>query len=585
MAKRGRPPQSRGGVDGQPDLLADITAMLATGEPLDLLLHVSSMMAALDPRRRDPFLAGASDAGHVTLEELTATFTDVDEPETSALLACIGQLAADDLVRARARRALTTRGHTLPGWLASLRGTTVRRAFEMTEPLGDGDDILVGIRLASGREFSLLIYVDHNMGTVVKDGFAVPLTVADLVAELREKSADPDIRFAELDLAEARARLDAAVGAGARTFPPFETETWPACRPLAEWAARLMPAGGTGYQRPEWSDPDTQALADAFFASGFGAGLTDGDYRGLLDDLIWFGADYGPGDPLRWSPVAVEILLMDWIPRKLAADIAYLARAPRLLRAFVRYCHRERGIRAGLTAETLAAVDRYEPEYQRIIRAPRLQGPAAVIAAVGGPLDPETAQDMMMWPSGEDDESFAGYMLGRLASMVGGEAALGSLSADPLPDEPLEWERIAGDIQPVVTEILRACDACCDQLLDTEYRTACRRLLTAVAAGDPSLFRRRSSTTVAGAAVTWLVGRANHLFDLYGGMLVKDLMAHFGLSQGASQRARTFLKAAGIADDDYAEIMLGTPDMLVSARRRQIIADRDRYRSQLAASA
>ena len=39
------------------------------------------------------------------------------------------------------------------------------------------------------------------------------------------------------------------------------------------------------------------------------------------------------------SPVAVEIILHDWIPRKLVADPPYLAKAPDLLRAFVRFCH------------------------------------------------------------------------------------------------------------------------------------------------------------------------------------------------------------------------------------------------------
>jgi hypothetical protein len=364
MARRGRHPQSRnnkqrrGRTDSrrhgsgrrqQPDLLADVASNLASGEPLDLLLQISGLLAAVDPRRRNPFDAAAADAGHVSLEELAVSFAAVDEPETSALLACIGQMATDELVRARARRALATRWHPLPDWLAHLRGTTVHRAVEMTDPLGDGDDVILGIRLASGREFCLLAYIDHNMGTVVKDGFAVPGNVDDLLAQIRERSTDPDIRFAELDRADARARIDAAVATGARTFPPFETETWPACRPLVEWAARLMPAGGTGYQRPEWTDAEKKKLAKKFFASEFGAGLDDSDYRSLLDDLIWFGADFGPGDPLRWSPVAVEIILVDWIPRKLQADVEYLAKAPRLLRAFVRYCHRERNVRPELT--------------------------------------------------------------------------------------------------------------------------------------------------------------------------------------------------------------------------------------------
>ena len=36
-----------------------------------------------------------------------------------------------------------------------------------------------------------------------------------------------------------------------------------------------------------------------------------------------------------------------------------------------------------MTDETLAAVDEWEPEYQRVIRSPRPQGPMALLAAMG----------------------------------------------------------------------------------------------------------------------------------------------------------------------------------------------------------
>lgn len=50
-----------------------------------------------------------------------------------------------------------------------------------------------------------------------------------------------------------------------------------------------------------------------------------------------------------------------WFPRKMIAEPAYLAKLPDLGRAYVRYCHDRKGIRADLTAETLAAVTRHGP--------------------------------------------------------------------------------------------------------------------------------------------------------------------------------------------------------------------------------
>jgi len=83
---------------------------------------------------------------------------------------------------------------------------------------------------------------------------------------------------------------------------------------------RLLPEGGAGYVRPTWNETRKNKLAKRFFGSEFGQPLDDDDHRDLLDQFLWFGIDYGPGDPLRWSPVAVEILLADWIPRKIAAS-------------------------------------------------------------------------------------------------------------------------------------------------------------------------------------------------------------------------------------------------------------------------
>ena len=94
------------------------------------------------------------------------------------------------------------------------------------------------------------------------------------------------------------------------------------------------------------------------------------------------------------------------------------------------------------------------------------------------------------------------------------------------------------------------------------------------------MFRRPSSSATAAAAIAWIVGKDNDLFSTAGGpLLVKDLMAHFGLVQsGVSQRAETLMKAAGF--DPYPrrwELRLGDPGLLVSRRRHRMIELRDEY--------
>jgi hypothetical protein len=553
----------------------DVAAAVAADDPLALLGLVSSLLAVLDPRRRNPFEPAPETPSR---EELVQSFLGVELPETSALLAVIAELSGDTVLRHRVRREVAARGHVLPRWLADLhRAEPAGTVFEIVHALGDGDNILVGVQLPGGYQLTAVVYVDHNMGTVAKDGFVVPGSADKLVEQMLDIAADPDVTARELDPADARARITEAVGAGASMYPPFENDTWPACRPLVEWVVALLPPGGAGYRRPEWDAGAVARLAERFFASPLGAGLDDPDHRGLLDSLLWFGTDYGPGDPMRWSPSAVQILLADWLPRKLVAEAPYLAKAPDLLRAFVRFCHAERGIRAELTAQTLDTLDQYEADYQRVIRAPRPQGPAALLAAIGA-LDPG-------WLGAARTET-AAVMLDGLRLAVGGQDALDRLDSVPLPDEPFDWDPIPADIHDRVAEVLALVERCCEKLLDPEYRTACRRFLSRAAAADPDIFRRRGQPVTAAAAVCWAVGKANDLFEPRNGgrhLQVKNLVDHFGIrGPSLSQRAMPMLRALGAPPSGPGTVHLGSPDYLTATRRTRIIGLRDRYASIIA---
>lgn len=561
---RNRAPQRE---PAEPDLFAEVRAALADPDPLRLLSYVSTLLTAIDPRQYSHPLARTEPPMETpTREQLAAMFVDVATPETTALLAVIATLSGDDdVLRARIRRELAGRGSVEPHWLARLPQTSVYRAVRMGHVLGDGDNIMLGVRLAESYEVTFIVYIDHNLGTLVKDAFVVSEPVAKMVAEYERIGDDPDMIGEELSLADARAWLDEAIEVAAITFPPLETESWPACRPLIEWLTREFPTGGTGYQRPQWDPQERARLAGRFFTSRWGSGLDDSDHRDLLESLLWYGTDYGPGDPLRWSAVQVEILFGDWLPRKVIAPADYLAMAPDLLRAFVGFAHAEVGMRAELTNETLAAIDACEPEFLQIIDSPRPQGPAALLAA----LDADQPQFL------EDS------LLDHLAVDVGGREQLDRLDAAPLPDEPFHWAGIPDDVSARVAEVLALIDRCCAEVLDTEYRTACRRVLARVATGDPEVFRRQGRVETAAAAVVWIVGKANGLFEKRPGQIhlqVKELMSQMGLGNGTvSQRAATMLRAGGFPGDTYV-VCLGSPDLLIAAHRQWLVTERDYVR-------
>jgi hypothetical protein len=561
--RRSRP---HGGERNDPDLLLGIRRALQEDHPLALLAAASQYLAATASTPSDRFLHREP---VVERDLLLQSFREIDRFETTGLLSALSLLLRAGPAKAAIDAELGRRTHRLPDWVGELGQAGVTGVVEVTHILGDGDDVMVEVAWPDGNRMTTLVYIDHNVGTVVKDAFVVSEGL-ETIRRRFEEASEPGASFDDLDPAEARTRILTAIQDGERMLPPFESDTWPACRPLVEWVAGMLPEGGTGYVRPEWTVQQQIELAERFLDSPFAEGLADREHRDLVENLLWFGCDYGPGDPLRWSPVSVEILLIDWFPRKIDAPFRQLRLLPDVLRAFIRFAHHERGIPADLTRETVTAVNHWEREYLRAVRNPNRPMGALALA--------EAARLMMDFEERSTEE----HLLDWLAGQVGGPDALDRLDASPLPDEPFDWGDIPEDTHPRVAEVLELTDRCCDELLDVEYRTSVRRLLARVASGDPEVFRRKGRADTAAAALVWSVGRAN---DLFRQILVKDLMAWFGLATGSvSQRANTLLRAAGVrsADDWYSlRPDLGDPALLHSAKRRQLIELRDRYRSRL----
>lgn len=546
----GRPPGSGGTTDSSAgseelDLLQSLRMGLMSDEPLELLATVSGMIELTDPRRADPFRADE----RPSLVELVDSFQDAPFPETTAVLTIIRALVPDELMRARIGRVLSRRGDPLPTWLTGLDQARIDpEVWFLTDVLGDGDDFFFGVTLPTGHQLSALVYVDHNLGTMVKDAFVVPESLAELLNTVVGTVVDQDQDLSQVDPADARASVEQAIESSAQLYPPVESDSWPMCRPVIEWMLRMLPAGGMVPERPEWSEEELTRLADDFFASPYGMASDDHERRGMLESILWFATDYGPGDPLRWSPVAVEMLLLDWVPRKIITDPGFLGRLPELVRDFIRYAHHRRGIRSGRTVETLAALDETERRYVQRIRASTPYGAAA--------------------------------MLENLAELVGGHVGLEGLTAESLPDEPFAWDGIPDDIRPLVGDVLTSCDGCAEALLDVEHRTAMRRFLSRAAVADPVIFRRKASPVRGAAAVAWVICRANNTAGGSGSPLsVQELLDWFGVNGSVSQRAEPLLRANGVHPSQQSwGSALGTPDLLVSGRREEIIEWRNRYR-------
>jgi len=565
---RSRPPRRPGAArrrrDNTPELLTSIRSALRSDHPLPLLLFASGLVDVVDPRNRNPFVLDRSDGPGIS--EMIDSFTSVNLPETTALLTAMVLLLEGKPGSASIRQELRRRTHRLPAWLISLTPLRVTRVMTTTHPFHDGEDVLVEVLTHGGHSFTVAVYVDHNLGTLVKDAFIIPDDVDIVRAILLSHADDPEIVMAPLDPAEARARIEAATDAASRTFPPFESDTWPMCRPLVELVARLLPGGGEGYRFTEWSEAARGDLEQRFLASPHAQNL-DADQRNLVDPLLWFGCDYGIGEPLNWSPTRAEIFLLDWVPRKLLVGRRVLRKIPALLQAFVAFGHEQIGLRHDLTAETIRAIEQFGPAYRTAITGPRSTGPLALLERAGI-INIEDTSDPGWDP------------LEHLDRQVGGRDALDALHDRPLLDEAPRWKGVPEDVHPTVTEVLERCDAFCDRWLDIEHRTAVRRLLFEVAAADPGIFRDSGRVDTAAAALCWIIGKANGVFNQrwgsHGSMLVKDLMGWFGLTGSPSNRAARMLRAVGVEDRWFAIWnALGNPDLLVSRQRASILKQRE----------
>lgn len=583
--------------DAPPSLVGEVAELLREDSPFGLMAMASGLIEATTPRPLDTF-PGAQvdrpDGPSTFLSFATSGF-----PPMEALALAVATMHPDEVLAARLRTAVGSAGPgSGPRWVQTMADVEITGTWLQADVLGDGENVMVAWRWPDGVAATAFVYVDHNMGTLVKDAFVIPEDPEALLATYAQVQG-PHGSTVPLDPATARARIAHAIKAGERTMPPFETDTWPSCRPMVEWLTRHMPDGGAGYERPDWPEAERERLLDDFAGSRFGAvaGLDPDDVRSLADPLVWFGCDYGPGDPLRWSPVSVEIVLADWYPRKvLGLSRDETARVPDVLAGFVRFAHDRTSIPLDLTTETLEAVERWRPDFLEACAGPGggRGANAGLLARIAAGLDPDDADDADdlydeideledRWLDGDlDDDEFlaltAAMVEAELVRLVGGREVLETLTDAPLDDVAFDWSRVPDALRPLTSETLDHLDRWAVELFDPEVRTIARAVLAAVVAADPAVFNRSARTDVLAAAVLEdlrmrLTGRmdASERRGLPWAVATqKDLAAATGVSASTiGNRARTVANVVEEAPIDW-------PALLHSTQRREAIETRDK---------
>jgi len=391
---------------------------------LDVELWASQLLGMCWRARSElpPAEAVEMDAGLVYGRPLLQELTRIGGRGAATAVLGLAELEDGEL-GCLAKEALDEAGlwARLPQWASEVGESAIVGAAVMRDPVfDDARTVLLESRHPDGATLALGVLIDRNLGGIAKD-----VLLADSIDEVAgAMHAHAGEQPVELVLE----RIEPGVAAGLIEDAIEMTDmTWAAPVHDDYWNGRALAVlrcdQTPGVVRPE--DPlemptaEREALCAEFLASPEGAGFTaDGDEAWAVSLAINFAADYAGGDPLRWSPVVVELFMADWVPRKVLTTDAFLAGLPAAIDAWVRFAARKRAVPAEALELTRAAVGEFASEMSERASDPDLVGPSKqfLMAAQQAGVDLEDERALETFVAGWNARSVhdlpAGWELG-----------------------------------------------------------------------------------------------------------------------------------------------------------------------------
>ena len=114
---------------------------------------------------------------------------------------------------------------------------------------------------------SLVGFVDCDLGSVMTDAFAVDGSLETYVRDWRRLADPAVVEQQPVSLADARAQFEAAIEIGDMIIPPYESDSWPASRPLLEWVLAKLPTGGSDFDDRQPTQDECDDLIEGFLRS------------------------------------------------------------------------------------------------------------------------------------------------------------------------------------------------------------------------------------------------------------------------------------------------------------------------------
>ena len=257
-------------ADGLESALATLWKAVAAGNVLDAEFETAAIVAL--PELTD---SSADDAERVADNLVSATSRHSPRSEAAAFLRLLMSLGPRPVKRAASRglAECTEDGIYPPGWVTEIGKPTPGRAWRQHDVFGESEVIAVTFSY-SGAEHALLVAIDlTELPTVSMIGVGDD---ADGMLKTLQEQAQPNQRFAEITLAEAKRRIE---GPLARTGqdPDYDLdESTMLFLPVARSRVRRLPSDDLE-QAVAYTAADRAAAVEEFLGTAEAGDAGDPD--------------------------------------------------------------------------------------------------------------------------------------------------------------------------------------------------------------------------------------------------------------------------------------------------------------------
>ena len=292
-----------------------------------------------------------------------------------AVLCALAGVTGDDIGARKAAARMAARGVPRPRWADVIGTPDYVGGYSVSDPFGDQIGYYLIFRYADRKPHMVMALYDENLGGIIKDAFVAGLREGADPRTLVEN--DPDVIVQDVDPAEAAARIGAAIAMGDLFIDNDWTPEFKRTRALLRARLQLLPAAAPPEPPEPLDDEAQEALIQEFLASPL-APKRD-QTLAIVDHAVTARCDYGDGDPLRWSPIVVELFMLDYLPRKVTLSFGEINALPDVLTAWVRFALTKRGLAERFIVETEKAVEQFTPGFRKAVTDPGSFGPAKAL--------------------------------------------------------------------------------------------------------------------------------------------------------------------------------------------------------------